>query len=84
MLGFVPHGVVLGRLHEATGLWLINASTSSDIDAAFASFVAERPDALFVAPDPLFFARRVQLANLASRHAIPSTFSTREVAEAGG
>jgi len=63
---------------------LINASTSSEIDAAFASLVAERPDALFVAPDPLFFARRVQLANLASRHAIPSTFSTREIAEAGG
>lgn len=63
---------------------VINASTASEIDAAFASFVGERPDALFVAPDPLFFARRVQLANLASRHAIPSTFSTREIAESGG
>jgi putative ABC transport system substrate-binding protein len=63
---------------------VINASTSSEIDAAFAGFAAERPDALFVAPDPLFFGRRVQLANLASRHAIPSTFSTREIAEAGG
>jgi putative ABC transport system substrate-binding protein len=63
---------------------VINASTSREIDAAFASFVSERPDALFVAPDPLFFARRVQLANLSSRHAIPATFSTREIAEAGG
>jgi putative ABC transport system substrate-binding protein len=63
---------------------VINASTSRDIDAAFASFADERPDALFVAPDPLFFARRVQLANLSSHHAIPATFSTREIAEAGG
>jgi putative ABC transport system substrate-binding protein len=63
---------------------VINASTSRDIDAAFASFTSERPDALFVAPDPLFFARRVQLANLSSHHAIPATFSTREIAEAGG
>ena len=44
-----------------------------------------RPDALFVAPDALLFTdRRVQLANLAARHALPASFSARENVEAGG
>ena len=63
---------------------ILNASTSSEISAAFATFVRERPGALFVAGDPFFGSRRVQLVNLASRHAIPATFSLREFAEAGG
>jgi ABC-type uncharacterized transport system substrate-binding protein len=63
---------------------IFQASTSREIDAAFATFVRERPDALFVAPDVFFFSRRVQLANLAARHALPATFSQREYAEAGG
>jgi len=45
---------------------------------------SERPDALFVQADPFFSARRVQLANLASRHVLPSSFSVRENVEAGG
>ena len=51
---------------------------------AFATFVRERPDALFVGSDALFVSRRVQLANLASRHAVPATYSSREIAEVGG
>ena len=60
------------------------ASTVHEIEAAFSGFVRERPDALFVGPDPLFTLRRVQLANLASRHAIPMTSITREVTDVGG
>ena len=63
---------------------ILNASTSREIDAAFASFVGRRPDALFVASDPLFTSRRVQLANSAARHGLPLISSTREIAEAGG
>ena len=63
---------------------LLNASTSREIDAAFETFVDKRPDALFVAGDPLFTNRRVQLATLAARYAILTTFPTREYAEAGG
>ena len=63
---------------------VLNASTSRDIDAAFATFMHERPDALFVTGDPFFTSRRVQLANLAARHMVPMTSSTRETAEAGG
>jgi putative ABC transport system substrate-binding protein len=62
----------------------LNASTSGEIDAAFATFVRERPDALFVGNDPFFTSRRVQLANLAARHAVPMTSGTREIAEVGG
>jgi putative tryptophan/tyrosine transport system substrate-binding protein len=63
---------------------VLNASTSREIELAFASFVRDRPDALFVGADPLFFGRRVQLANLASRHAIPASYAQRVIAEAGG
>jgi putative tryptophan/tyrosine transport system substrate-binding protein len=61
-----------------------NASTSSEIDAAFATLVRERPDALFVAGDGFFLSRRVQLANLTVRHALPAAFSVRQYVEAGG
>jgi putative ABC transport system substrate-binding protein len=63
---------------------IFNASTSSEINAAFAILVRERPDALFVGVDSFFTSRRVQLVNLASRHVVPTTFSAREFAEAGG
>jgi putative ABC transport system substrate-binding protein len=63
---------------------IFNAGTGREINAAFATLARERPDALFVGPDPFFVARRVQLATLAARHAIPSSFSVREFAEAGG
>ena len=53
---------------------ILNASTSREIDAAFASLVRERADALFVAADAFFNSRRVQLATLAARHAVPATY----------
>ena len=52
------------------------ARTAGEIDAAFAAFAQEWPDALFVGADPFFTSRRVQLANLASRHALPMTSAT--------
>src|SRR5262249_30357347 len=63
---------------------VFNASTSREIEAAFATLGRERPDALFVAPDAFYTDRRVQLANLAARHAFPASFSARENVEAGG
>jgi putative tryptophan/tyrosine transport system substrate-binding protein len=71
---------------RAMGLQIrvLNASTSREIDTAFASFVRERPDAVFVSLDPFLNSRRVQLVNLASRHAVPATFSNRDFAEIGG
>ena len=71
---------------RAMGLQIraFNASTSPEIDAAFAALVRERPDALFVGGDGFFNSRRVQLANLTVRHALPAAFSQREIVEAGG
>ena len=62
---------------------VFDASTSREIDAAFATFVHERPDALFVSSDTFFTSRRVQLVNLATRHAIPTAFANRESTEIG-
>jgi putative ABC transport system substrate-binding protein len=63
---------------------LLNASTSREIEAAFATMVRDRADALFVAADGFFTSRRVQFVTLAMRHGIPSTHSNRETVEAGG
>jgi putative ABC transport system substrate-binding protein len=63
---------------------ILNASTIRDVDAAFARLVQMRADALLVAADPFFFNRAAQLVVLAARHAIPSLYSRREFAAAGG
>src|SRR5262249_33323661 len=63
---------------------VFNAGTSREINAAFADFVRERPDALFVSPDPFFVSRRVQLVHLASHHAIPAVYTGRDYVVAGG
>jgi putative ABC transport system substrate-binding protein len=71
---------------RALGLQIrvLETSTSREIDAAFDTFVRERPDALFVDPDPFFLSRRVQLVHLATRHALPASYGSREHAEIGG
>jgi putative ABC transport system substrate-binding protein len=61
-----------------------DASASKEIDAAYATLVRDRPDALFVGADTLFTNRRVQLTALAARHALPAAYSVREFVEAGG
>jgi putative ABC transport system substrate-binding protein len=63
---------------------VLNASTSGEIDAAFAILARERYDALSVSSDAFFSSRRVQLVNLTVRHAIPAAFAQREFAEVGG
>jgi putative ABC transport system substrate-binding protein len=63
---------------------ILNASTSRDIEAAFATIAMDRADALFVAPDGFFNARRVQFATLATRHGIPAAYPSREYVEIGG
>ena len=62
---------------------VVHASNILEIDAAFASLVRKRADALVAATDSFFFNRRLQLATLATRHAIPAVFNAREFAEAG-
>jgi putative ABC transport system substrate-binding protein len=63
---------------------ILNASTIGEIDAAFATFERERPDALFVAPDTFFASRRVQFATLTARNRIPAAYAGRDTVAAGG
>jgi putative ABC transport system substrate-binding protein len=71
---------------RAIGLQIqvLNASTIREINAAFATFARERPDALFVGIEPFFNGRRTQLVHLATRHAVPASYPARDFAEAGG
>ena len=63
---------------------IVQARDSREIEAAFATLVRNRADALVVGGDSFFTSRRLQLATLATRHAIPATYFVREFAEAGG
>ena len=65
-------------------LQVLNASTTREINLAFATFEHDRPDALFVGIDPFFNSRRTQLVHLATRHAVPTSYPARDFAEAGG
>jgi len=71
---------------SAIGLQIdvVEASESREIEAAFRTLVRNRADALLIGADPFFASRRLQLATLATRHAIPAIFNIREYAEAGG
>jgi putative ABC transport system substrate-binding protein len=70
----------------STGTEIIafRASDAGAIEDAFATLTRQRADALIVGADGYFFRRRVQLATLAARHGLPTVFTTREYAEAGG
>jgi ABC-type uncharacterized transport system substrate-binding protein len=69
----------LGRQIET-----LTANSSLDIDTSFASLAQKRVDALLVSPGPPFGQRRVQLATLAVRYRVPTIFSDRLYAAAGG
>jgi putative tryptophan/tyrosine transport system substrate-binding protein len=76
----------VGQASRAMGLQIeiFDVSTIREIDAAFATFVTARPDALFIANDPFFIDRRVQLAQLAAHHSIAAAHQDRLFAEVGG
>jgi putative tryptophan/tyrosine transport system substrate-binding protein len=63
---------------------VLNASISREIEAAFATLVRDRADALYIGPDQFFGTRRVQFATLAMRHVIPTIYSNRQFPEVGG
>jgi putative tryptophan/tyrosine transport system substrate-binding protein len=71
---------------RAIGLQIhvLNASTSREIDGAFANLVRERSDALLVAGDGLFTSRRSQFVTLAARDRIPAAYANRDYVVAGG
>jgi len=79
----------IGHLQEAARakgvqLPILKGATESEIDAAFVSLVQLRADGLVVGADVVFSMRREQIIALASRHALPTIFYSREDAVAGG
>jgi ABC-type uncharacterized transport system substrate-binding protein len=63
---------------------VMQASDSREIEAAFGALVRNRADALLVGSDSFFVSRRLQIATLAARIAIPAVYPVRDFAEAGG
>jgi putative ABC transport system substrate-binding protein len=63
---------------------VVRASDSREIEAAFGVLVRNRADALLVGGNTFLHSRRLQIATLAARHAIPAVYPLREFAEAGG
>src|SRR5215831_17287672 len=63
---------------------VVEASTSREIEMAFAALAQKRVEALVVGADPFFIERRVQLATLATRHLLPTVYWLRAFVEVGG
>jgi putative ABC transport system substrate-binding protein len=63
---------------------VLHASTSAEMDIAFATALQKRCAALLVSPNPLFRIHQAQLFALEARHAIPVMHHDREYTEAGG
>jgi ABC-type uncharacterized transport system substrate-binding protein len=63
---------------------VLNASTETEIDAAFANLMQQKAGALIVGTDPFLLGQRNQLAGLAARHAVPTMYFLREFVQAGG
>jgi putative ABC transport system substrate-binding protein len=71
------------RAH-GVGVLMHNAGSEREIDAAFASLVEQRANAVIIGADSFFTSRRDQLVGLAARHALPAIYFLREFAEIGG
>jgi putative tryptophan/tyrosine transport system substrate-binding protein len=65
-------------------LLILNASSERDIEAAFASFVQQRVNAVMVGADAFFLSRRDHLVGLVARHTMPAIYYLREFAAVGG
>jgi putative ABC transport system substrate-binding protein len=65
-------------------LLILDASTASEIDAAFATMRERRAGALLIGADPFFSSRLQQIVALAARDAIPAMYVNREFVEEGG
>src|SRR5262249_21611415 len=77
-------GVEAAARAKGLQIQVLNASNSREVDTAFATLASERPDALLVGSTAFLADRRVQLAQLAARHAVPAIYVDRQFAEVGG
>jgi len=79
-----PHLTPEAARTKGLQLLILNATTQSEIDTAFASLDLLHAAALVVAPDPFFGTRWKQFVTLASHHHIPTIYAWREFVSGGG
>lgn len=65
-------------------LLVVEAGTDSELEAAFATLAQQRAGALVVLVEPFFISRRTRLVELAALQKLPTIYSLREFADAGG
>src|SRR5262249_61809538 len=63
---------------------VVKAAAESDLDTGFTNFAQNGVEALIVAPDPFFLARREQILALVGRYSLPTIYPFREFASIGG
>src|SRR5712671_325995 len=63
---------------------IFQASTTDEIDAAFAAMAEQKIPAILVNTDPFYLSQRRRLAERAARYALPAIYSLREHVAAGG
>jgi putative tryptophan/tyrosine transport system substrate-binding protein len=76
--------VIVAARDTGRPLFVLRASSISEIDAAFASLAEQRLRALIISADPLFMTRRAQLVGLAASHKMPVVYPFREFVDDGG
>jgi putative tryptophan/tyrosine transport system substrate-binding protein len=65
-------------------LQILEASSERDFDAVFEAVASQQDNALILAPDALFLAQRIQIAELAIRYKVATMYELHEFVEAGG
>jgi putative ABC transport system substrate-binding protein len=80
----IERGAPLAARARGLQLQIIRASSSREIDTAFATFAREPADALFVGSDGFLNSRRVQFVQQAAHHRLPAIYTGREFSEIGG
>jgi putative tryptophan/tyrosine transport system substrate-binding protein len=84
MVASVRENIQAAARHLGVSIISVEADNSKDIESAFSVLVNEHAQALVVAPDAFFFSQRRRTAELTLSAGLPSIFSQREYAEAGG
>jgi hypothetical protein len=84
-----PERTILAEMQTAAGalgveMYVMNAATEAELDAAFTTLVQQEARALVVAADPFFNGQRETLVALAARRALPAIYEWREFVAAGG
>jgi ABC-type uncharacterized transport system substrate-binding protein len=82
------HSAVMKALEETARslrlkLHILEVRHPGDLDSASSAISRDRAEALFLAPNPVFFVERRRLADFSSKHRLPSSGVSAEFAEAG-